>query len=302
MKLLPNYINRTVAIVGLTASANLVLAENKVPQGHPPIQTSGSSQATSGCPFHAAAQNLTVEFTETAKPSKPAGATGSGKVIPFQAKRNQFWWPNQLDLSALRDHDLRSNPLGEDFNYQKAFLTLDLEAVKKDIDTALTDSQDWWPADWGNYGPLFIRMTWHSAGTYRTLDGRGGASGGQQRFDPLNSWPDNGNLDKARRLLWPVKKKYGENLSWADLMVLAGNVALENMGFPTYGFAGGRDDDWEPDLVYWGPEVEMLASDRHEKDGTLQRDLFMLTQKVQEEYLIQWRPLKAFVLRLPEWQ
>lgn len=188
-------------------------------------------------------------------------------------KDNRFWWPDQLDLSPLRAHDPRSNPYGADFDYQAAFQTLDLDAVKADIDEILTTSQDWWPADFGNYGPFFIRMSWHSAGTYRTHDGRGGAGGGQMRFDPLNSWPDNGNLDKARRLLWPVKQKYGRALSWADLMVLAGNVALENMGFETYGFAGGRADDWEPDLVYWGPEVEMLASDRREKDGKLQRPL-----------------------------
>ncbi|WP_279244892.1 catalase/peroxidase HPI [Candidatus Litorirhabdus singularis] len=198
---------------------------------------------------------------------------GSGKVAEGAPKSNQFWWPDQLDLSPLRDHDSRSNPLGQDFNYAEAFSQLDMTAVKKDIDALLTTSQDWWPADFGNYGPFFIRMTWHSAGTYRTLDGRGGGDGGQQRFDPLNSWPDNGNLDKARRLLWPVKQAYGESLSWGDLMILAGNVALENMGFETYGFAGGRADDWEPDLVYWGPEVEMLASDRHEKDGKLQRPL-----------------------------
>jgi len=190
-----------------------------------------------------------------------------------QAKSNQFWWPDQLDLSPLRDHDLRSNPLGVDFDYAEEFQKLDLLQVKTDIDKLLTTSQDWWPADFGNYGPFFIRMTWHSAGTYRTLDGRGGGDGGQQRFDPLNSWPDNGNLDKARRLLWPIKQKYGHALSWADLMILAGNVALENMGFQTYGFAGGRSDDWEPDLVYWGPEVEMLASDRRERDGKLQRPL-----------------------------
>ena len=195
--------------------------------------------------------------------SKPKGATGSGMAITGQAKTNQFWWPDQLDLSALRNHDARSNPAGTDFNYAKAFNKLDLEAVKKDINEMLTVSQDWWPADFGNYGPLFIRMSWHSAGTYRTLDGRGGGGGGQQRFDPLNSWPDNGNLDKARRLLWPIKQAYGHALSWGDLMILAGNVALENMGFETYGFAGGRADDWEPDVVYWGPEVKMLASDRH---------------------------------------
>jgi len=205
--------------------------------------------------------------------SKPKGAMGSAKVAVEQAKTNQFWWPKQLDLSALRDHDTRSNPMGDNFDYAKEFNALDLNAVKQDINALLTDSQDWWPADYGNYGPFFIRMSWHSAGTYRTFDGRGGGDGGQQRFNPLNSWPDNGNLDKARRLLWPVKQKYGYALSWADLMILAGNVALENMGFETYGFAGGRADDWEPDLVYWGPEVEMLASDRHGKDGNLKRPL-----------------------------
>ena len=203
-------------------------------------------------------------------------STGTAMAVSSEkqeVRTNQFWWPDQLDLSSLRDHDARSNPLGEDFDYAEAFSSLDLDAVKKDVDATLTDSQDWWPADWGNYGPFFIRMTWHSAGTYRTLDGRGGGDGGQMRFDPLNSWPDNGNLDKARRLLWPVKQKYGEALSWGDLMILAGSVALENMGFQTYGFAGGRSDEWEPDLVYWGPELEMLASDRREKDGKLQRPL-----------------------------
>ncbi|MBT8074103.1 MAG: catalase/peroxidase HPI, partial [Xanthomonadales bacterium] len=190
-----------------------------------------------------------------------------------QPKSNQFWWPDQLDLSSLRDHDARSNPLGEDFSYAKAFEDLDMDAVKKDLNELLTTSQDWWPADFGNYGPFFIRLSWHSAGTYRTLDGRGGGDGGQMRFDPLNSWPDNGNLDKARRLLWPLKQKYGEALSWADLMILAGTVGMENMGFEIYGFAGGRTDDWEPDLVYWGPEVEMLASDREDVKGELRRPL-----------------------------
>ncbi len=205
--------------------------------------------------------------------TKPAGAMGAGEASATQPKSNQFWWPDQLDLSPLRDHDARSNPYGADFNYAEAFKKLDLDEVKSDIDAVLTDSQDWWPADFGNYGPFFIRMAWHSAGTYRTLDGRGGGDGGQQRFDPLNSWPDNGNLDKARRLLWPIKQKYGQSLSWGDLMILAGNVALDNMGFETYGFAGGRTDEWEPDIVYWGPELEMLASDREEKNGQLQRPL-----------------------------
>ena len=205
--------------------------------------------------------------------SKPQGAMGTGMAKEGAVRNNQFWWPDQLDLSALRDHDARSNPYGSNFSYADAFSKLDLAKVKQGINALLTESQDWWPADFGNYGPFFIRMTWHSAGTYRTLDGRGGAGGGQQRFEPLNSWPDNGNLDKARRLLWPVKQTYGEALSWSDLMVLAGNVALENMGFKTYGFAGGRADDWEPDMVYWGPEVEMLASDREDADGKLQRPL-----------------------------
>lgn len=205
--------------------------------------------------------------------SKPQGAMGSGMAKEGAVRTNQFWWPDQLNLSALRDHDSRSNPFGANFSYADAFNKLDLAKVKQDINALLSESQDWWPADFGNYGPFFIRMTWHSAGTYRTLDGRGGAGGGQQRFEPLNSWPDNGNLDKARRLLWPIKQQYGEALSWSDLMVLAGNVALENMGFKTYGFAGGRADDWEPDMVYWGPEVEMLASDREDVNGKLQRPL-----------------------------
>ena len=182
------------------------------------------------------------------------------------AKPNSFWWPNQVDLRPLRQHAKESNPMGSNFNYRKEFQKLNLKAVKNDIEKVLTNSQDWWPADYGHYGPFFIRMAWHSAGTYRVQDGRGGASGGQLRFEPLNSWPDNANLDKARRLLWPVKMKYGKQLSWSDLMVLTGNVALESMGFKTFGFAGGREDDWEADLVYWGPETEMLGSQRHNKD------------------------------------
>jgi len=190
-------------------------------------------------------------------------------VVTTNAKdntNNQFWWPERLSLAPLRQHSLESNPIGSKFNYAEEFKRLDLKAVKADIAKVITTSQDWWPADWGNYGPFFIRMAWHSAGTYRTSDGRGGANGGQQRFEPLNSWPDNANLDKARRLLWPIKQKYGNKISWADLMVLAGNVSLETMGFTTYGFAGGRTDDWEADLVYWGPEKMMLADERFEKN------------------------------------
>ena len=188
-------------------------------------------------------------------------------------RSNQFWWPERIDLSPLRQNAAESNPLGQKFDYVKAFTSLDLNAVKKDIQKVLTTSQAWWPADYGNYGPFFIRMAWHSAGTYRVSDGRGGAGGGQQRFEPLNSWPDNANLDKARRLLWPVKQKYGQKLSWADLMVLAGNVSLESMGFKTFGFAGGRTDDWEAELVNWGPEKKFLADERYSGDRKLANPL-----------------------------
>ena len=189
------------------------------------------------------------------------------------AQSNQFWWPQKLNLESLRAHDVKSNPYGGDFNYAEAFKSVDLKALKADIEKVLTTSQDWWPADWGHYGGLMIRMAWHSAGTYRIHDGRGGADGGQQRFEPLNSWPDNVSLDKARRLLWPVKQKYGRNVSWADLMILAGNVALESMGFKTLGFAGGRVDDWESDLVYWGAETKMLGNQERYKDGELEKPL-----------------------------
>jgi len=203
-------------------------------------------------------------------------------ILPFGAslaladskpKTTQFWWPELLDLTPLRQHAAESNPLGEEFNYAEGFNSIDLKALKQEIESVMTTSQPWWPADYGHYGPFFIRMAWHSSGTYRVTDGRGGAGGGQQRFEPLNSWPDNVNLDKARRLLWPIKQKYGNNISWADLMVLAGNVAMESMGFKTFGFAGGRIDDWEPDLVYWGPEAEFMADERYSGDRQLEKPL-----------------------------
>ena len=189
------------------------------------------------------------------------------------ATTNAYWWPQQLDLSPLRQHGAESNPYGADYDYAKAFGSLDLDAVKADIKTTLTTSQDWWPADYGHYGPFFIRMAWHSAGVYRIFDGRGGASGGQQRFEPLNSWPDNVSLDKARRLLWPIKQKYGSQISWADLMVLAGNVSLESMGFKTFGFAGGRTDDWEAEKVNWGAEKQWLDNKRRNEKGELAKPL-----------------------------
>jgi catalase-peroxidase len=201
-------------------------------------------------------------------------AHGSAKQVTLGAKSNRDWWPNQLNLKILHQHSALSNPLGASFNYAEAFKTLDLEALKNDIVALMKTSQDWWPADYGHYGPFFIRMAWHSAGTYRTGDGRGGASSGTQRFAPLNSWPDNGNLDKARRLLWPIKQKYGNAISWADLMVFAGNCALESMGFKTFGFAGGRADVWEPEEdIYWGLEGKWLEDRRYSGDRELENPL-----------------------------
>ena len=214
------------------------------------------------------------------RPMLSAMALAMTLTLPFQSaqasmdgQQNYDWWPEKLNLQPLRQHAEKSNPQDPDFDYAEAFAKLDLNAVKKDIEALMTSSQDWWPADYGHYGPFFIRMAWHSAGTYRVQDGRGGAGGGQQRFEPLNSWPDNVSLDKARRLLWPVKQKYGNSLSWADLMVLTGNVALESMGFETFGFAGGREDEWEPDMTYWGPEKEWLADERYEGDRKLENPL-----------------------------
>jgi catalase-peroxidase len=197
----------------------------------------------------------------------------NGKTYTTEATTNKDWWPNQLDLSPLRKHSKKSDPMSDGFDYADEFNSLDIDAIKYDINTLLTASQDWWPADYGNYGPFFIRMAWHSAGTYRVTDGRGGAGEGLHRFAPQNSWPDNGNLDKARRLLWPIKQKYGKKISWADLMILAGNVALENMGFKTFGFAGGRADVWESDDTYWGAEKEWLADNRYSDDRDLENPL-----------------------------
>jgi catalase-peroxidase len=197
----------------------------------------------------------------------------TGHSSSLEVKTNKEWFPNQLDLSALRNHSEKSNPMSEDFDYATEFESLDLNAVKNDINELLTTSQDWWPSDYGNYGPFFVRMAWHSAGTYRVGDGRGGAGEGLHRFAPQNSWPDNGNLDKARRLLWPIKKKYGKKLSWADLMILTGNVSLENMGFKTFGFAGGREDVWEADDTYWGIEKEWLDNERYSGDRELEQPL-----------------------------
>ena len=202
-----------------------------------------------------------------------AGPAPTPSQSPAKPMSNHDWWPRTLDLSVLRQHEAQSNPYGADYDYAKEFATLDLDAVKADIRKTLTTSQPWWPADYGHYGPFFIRMAWHSAGTYRVGDGRGGSDGGEQRFDPLNSWPDNVSLDKARRLVWPIKQKYGRKLSWGDLMVLTGNVALEDMGFKTIGFAGGRVDAWQPDVVFWGPETKMMADQRRDAKGNLKGPL-----------------------------
>ncbi len=210
-------------------------------------------------------KDATTSVSESENPAIP-----SPTPKRTRPRTNKDWWPNQLDLSVLHQHSQLSNPMGEDFNYREAFKTLDLDALRRDLIELMTTSQDWWPADYGHYGGLFIRMTWHAAGTYRIADGRGGGGSGAQRFAPLNSWPDNANLDKARRLLWPIKQKYGRKISWADLLIFAGNVALESMGFRTFGFGFGRPDIWEPEEIFWGSEDTWLGDERHADDGQIQ--------------------------------
>jgi catalase-peroxidase len=210
----------------------------------------------------------TRSVSESESPAIPAPTPKRSRP-----RTNNDWWPNQLDLSVLHHHSHLSNPMEDDFNYAEQFKSLDVDALKRDLIELMTKSQDWWPADYGHYGPLFIRMTWHAAGTYRIADGRGGGGEGQQRFAPLNSWPDNANLDKARRLLWPLKKKYGQKISWADLLVLAGNAAMDSMGFKTFGFGFGRPDVWEPEDIFWGPEDTWLGDARYSGDRDLAKPL-----------------------------
>src|SRR6201747_2301207 len=233
------------------------------PEDTPSSAQGVDKKAAEGCPV--APDSVTSHGSESENPAidSPTPKTGG------RPHTNRDWWPDQLDLTVLHAHSPQGNPLGESFSYAEELAQLDVDALKQDIVDVLTTSQDWWPADFGHYGGLMIRMSWHSAGTYRIHDGRGGAGDGAQRFAPLNSWPDNANLDKARRLLWPVKQKYGQKISWADLMMLAGNVALESMGFKTFGFGGGRKDVWEPEELFWGPEDTWLGDERYSGDREL---------------------------------
>ncbi len=264
---------KTKRFTQVTSFAMLCFATSAFAQDAPTAQSHGERMSTgSKCPVTGAIQSLMGLGMSSHGHSTPGPAVGSPTTVG--AMSNEDWWPNQLNLRMLHQNSPAGNPMGEDFNYAEEFKKLDLDALKKDIQELMTSSQDWWPADYGHYGPLFIRMAWHSAGTYRVADGRGGASDGTQRFAPLNSWPDNANLDKARRLLWPIKQKYGRQISWADLMVLTGNCALESMGFKTFGFAGGREDVWEPqEDVYWGPETEWLGDKRYSGDRDLENPL-----------------------------
>ena len=274
---------KLLILAGLVASLpSLAQNYSSAPAGANPhaAGSAANPHAAAGANPHAAAGAVNPHAAAGANPHAAAGANPHAGMNPHTGMRpsgttNKDWWPNQLNVSMLRQNSEKSNPMGPDFSYIKAFKSLDYFGLKKDIAAVLTQTQDWWPADFGNYGPLFIRMAWHSAGTYRSGDGRGGARAGQQRFSPLNSWPDNTNLDKARRLLWPIKQKYGEKISWADLMVLTGNVALEQMGFKTFGFAGGRTDVWEPEVdVYWGSEKKWLDDkDRYTGDRKLESPL-----------------------------
>ncbi|HZS02982.1 MAG TPA: peroxidase family protein, partial [Chloroflexota bacterium] len=210
-------------------------------------------------------KDATASVSESENPAIP-----SPTPKLHRPRTNRDWWPNQVDLSVLHKHDRQSSPMGADYNYAEEFKSLDVEALKRDLVELMTTSQDWWPADYGHYGPFLIRMTWHATGTYRIADGRGGGGEGAQRFAPLNSWPDNASLDKARRLLWPIKQKYGRKLSWADLIVFDGNVAYESMGLKPFGFGFGRPDIWEPDEIFWGPEDTWLGDERHASEGDMQ--------------------------------